>query len=245
MGHASLNQSERVVSFPGVAPRRSADDVEAVLNLLSEAAEEIKLAEGRAAETMARAQTLANGAAEKLRLAQARIERAQTAQRKAESELADFRANVEQVTNELKQAQEQIAVNANELAAAEQRASTAEWRASAAEKRANDVEATLERIVHAIRTQFPSKKDVAAIISAPQPQSSAIPDRDALYHVPQDTVRTTERGHESPSTDPAQVANHRQTTQAPSGKRNFLGGLDELKADIRKWQSTADASRAN
>lgn len=247
MEQASLSQSERVVSFPAVAPRRSADDVEAVLSLVSEAAEEIKLTEGRAEETIARAQTLANGAAEKLRLTQVRVERAQAAQRKAESELADCRANVEQITNELKQAQAQLAANADELAAAEQRANASEWRANAAEKRANEVEAALERIVLAIRTQFPSKKDVGATKSGPQPQSSPIPDRDILVHLPRDTVRTAERGHEkSLSTDPAQVAtNWQTTTQAPSGKRDFLGGLEDLKADIRKWQSSSDASRSN
>jgi chromosome segregation ATPase len=145
----------QVAGFLRIASNQFPDNAAIALDLVSEAAEAIKSAEQRAAETMARAQSLASDAAEKLRLAQARIERAEIAQRAAEAELADFRDELERVRNDLKQAEAQLEINAEELAAAEERASVAE-------RRANDAEAALESIVRAIRTQLLRKDEIAA-----------------------------------------------------------------------------------
>lgn len=113
----------------------------AALDLVSEAATAVRIAEERGAEMVARAEHLANAAIEKLRLAEAHIERAERAQRQAEAELAKVTSAAAEARNDLDMAQTRLAATESELAAAEQRASLAE--------------AAVERIVDAIRTQFP------------------------------------------------------------------------------------------
>jgi DNA repair exonuclease SbcCD ATPase subunit len=156
---ASKNQLVRIVNFPTVVSEDSAssiaDEAIAALELVSEAAKGVKCAEDRAAESMARAQTLANDAVDNVRLLQSRIERAEEAKRQADAELAENKADNEKLRNELKEADARIADQENVLA-------TAERRASVAEKRANDAEAALKRLTHAIRTQLPTSHEVAA-----------------------------------------------------------------------------------
>ena len=84
-----------------------------------------------------------------------RIERTETALHDAEIDVAKLTAAVADARNEIEQAQRQLAARESELAAAEQRASLAE-------RRASDAEAAVERIVDAIRTQFPTKSWVVA-----------------------------------------------------------------------------------
>ena len=158
-GRASPPQLKRIVSFPiaiaGGASASFEDDADAALDLLSKAANGIKRAEDRAAETMARAQSLANGAVDKVRLLQARIDRAEEAKRQADAELAERKIDIEKLRKELKEADARIADQENALTNAEQRA-------NAAEKRANDAEAALKRVTHAIRTTLPATNEIAA-----------------------------------------------------------------------------------
>jgi chromosome segregation ATPase len=158
-GRVATKPSERVVNFPGAPSGAPSDNATAALDLVSEVAEAIKSAEDRAAETMARAQSLASSSVEKLRLAEARIARAEAAQRQAEADLETFRAELEKTRNELEQTQAQFAAKSDELAAAERRASVAQSRAS-------DAEAALERVVMALRSQLPRKDGSAAKASA-------------------------------------------------------------------------------
>jgi uncharacterized phage infection (PIP) family protein YhgE len=160
---ASTHRAERVVNFPVVASDAASDSFAdggaSALDLVSEAAEAIKGAEDRAATMMARAQSLASSATQKVRLTQARIERAEATKRQAEADLAGCRAEIDKLRNELKQAEATIADKSDELAAAEQRSSLAE-------QRATEMEGTLGRVMHAIRTQFPKKNEAAAVKSA-------------------------------------------------------------------------------
>ena len=152
-------ESECVVSFPVFSfgqnpPPAPPDGAAAALDLVSEAAEAIKCAEDRAAEMMARAQSLASSAAEKVRLTMARIERAEAAKREVEAEVGDCKAEIERLREELKQADARIADLTDEAAAAE-------YRGSLAQKRASDAEAAIERVVHALRTQLPRNSEHA------------------------------------------------------------------------------------
>jgi chromosome segregation ATPase len=153
---AAANPWQRVVNFPVVAsedPSTSfSDDTSTALDLVSAAAEAIKFAEDRAADIAARAQTLASSATQKVRIFQVRIERIEAAKRQAEAELADAKAENERLMQDLKEADARVADQADELAAAEQRASMAE-------KRADELQAALQRLTHAIRTQLPVRAD--------------------------------------------------------------------------------------
>ena len=138
---ASTGWASSVVKFPG-GPSYCVQDA---------AADAINLVSGAATA----AKNLASAAIE-------RIERTETALRNAEIDVAELTAAVADARNEIEQAQTQLAARESELAAAEQRASLAERRASDAERRASHAEAAVERIVDAIRTQFPAKSWVAA-----------------------------------------------------------------------------------
>jgi chromosome segregation ATPase len=140
-------QSGSVIDFPKGVSSPVRDDAATALDLVSEWAAAIRKAEERASAIMARAENLASSALEKLRLAEARIELAETAQRKAEAEVAKLTAAAAHGRNELEQAQARLAANEAELAADRDRA-------NAAERRAADAEADIERIVQAIRKQI-------------------------------------------------------------------------------------------
>jgi septal ring factor EnvC (AmiA/AmiB activator) len=145
---ASGNNSERVVQLPIGNFNPPSDEAASAIDLVSEAAAAMKELENRAAEKMARAQSLVTDAAEKLRQLEARLQNAEAARQRAEADLRQADAEVERLSREL-------ATTADLLAAAEQRANQEE-------KRANEAEDTLNRVLSAIRAQFPRKKDSAA-----------------------------------------------------------------------------------
>jgi len=152
-GGASIEEPERAA--PAATVGSSSGAAATALEFVCDAAEAIRLAENHAAEQIAQVEELAKTAAEKLQIARASIERAEEAQRRADSDLADLKADVEMVKGQLRQAEARFAARSDELAAADRRANLAE-------KRAEDAEAAIERILEAIRTQFPRKNGTGA-----------------------------------------------------------------------------------
>ena len=137
-------------NFPVRQRLRATDDATAALDLVSQAAAAIKELEKQSAQAVARAHSAANVVREKLERAEDRGDRAEAALRKSESEAAELSAALIQTRKDLDGVQSQLAARQAELAAMEQRA-------VAAEKRASEADASVQRIVEAIRTQLPVK----------------------------------------------------------------------------------------
>ncbi|RNJ50741.1 ABC transporter permease [Methylocystis hirsuta] len=137
-------------NFPVRQRLRATDDATAALDLVSQAAAAIKELEKQSAQAVARAHSAANAVREKLERAEDRGDRAEAALRKSESEAAELSAALIQTRKDLDGAQSQLAARQADLAAMEQRA-------VAAEKRASEADASVQRIVDAIRTQLPVK----------------------------------------------------------------------------------------
>lgn len=137
-------------NFPVRQRLRATDDATAALDLVSQAAAAIKELEKQSAQAVARAHSAANVVREKLERAEDRGDRAEAALRKSESEAAELSAALIQTRKDLEGVQSQLAARQAELTAMEQRA-------VAAEKRASEADASVQRIVEAIRTQLPVK----------------------------------------------------------------------------------------
>lgn len=145
---ASVNRSERVVQLPVNNTSPPSDEAFSALDVVSEAAAAMKELEDRATEKIARAQKLVGDAAEKLRLLESRVQQAEAARQKAEAALGDANAEADRLRGELQRTSETLAAT--------------EQRLSQAEKRVNETEDTLNRVLAAIRTQLPRKKESAA-----------------------------------------------------------------------------------
>jgi chromosome segregation ATPase len=129
---------------------------EAALGMISDAAAAIRQLEQHAAIAVERARSIADATIEKLNVANARADRAERARQKAETEVADLRETLETARTEAETLRAQLVATENELTAARHRASEAERRADEAERRAAEANAAVERIVSAIREQFPA-----------------------------------------------------------------------------------------
>ncbi len=129
---------------------------EAALGMISDAAAAIRQLEQHAAIAVERARSIADATIEKLNVANARADRAERGRQKAETEVADLRETLETARTEAETLRAQLVATENELTAARHRASEAERRADEAERRAAEANAAVERIVSAIREQFPA-----------------------------------------------------------------------------------------
>jgi chromosome segregation ATPase len=126
----------------------ASDDATAALALVSEAAEAIRKLEEQSAHAVSRAHSAANAVMEKLERTVGRAERAETALRQAESEIAELTASSLQQHKEIEMLQACLADRDAEIAAMEQRLASAE-------RRSEEANAAIQRIVTAIRTQLP------------------------------------------------------------------------------------------
>jgi predicted nucleic acid-binding Zn-ribbon protein len=129
---------------------------EAALGMISDAAAAIRQLEQHAAIAVERARSIADATIEKLNAANARAERAEWARQKAETEAANLRETLATARSETETLRAQLMAAENELTAMQHLASDAECRADEAERRAAEANAALERIVNAIREQFPA-----------------------------------------------------------------------------------------
>jgi hypothetical protein len=125
-----------------------ADDATAALALVSEAADAIRKLEEQSAHAVSRAHSAANAVMEKLERTVARAERAESALRQAEMEISELTASTLQQRKEIELLQGSLVDREAELSALEQRV-------AAAERRADEANASIQRIVTAIRTQLP------------------------------------------------------------------------------------------
>lgn len=129
-----------------------AQDADAALALVSEAAEAIRKLEEQSAQAVARAHSAANAVMEKLERTVERAERAESALRQAEVEINELTANAMQAHEDLEMLRSVLAARESDLA-------SMETRAEVAEKRADEANAAIQRIVGAIRTQLPVSAD--------------------------------------------------------------------------------------
>jgi chromosome segregation ATPase len=142
----SGDHAKNVVHFPAdTAPPRN--DPSTALDLVSQAASVIRGIEERAAESEARARTLAESALEKLEQAEIRISDAETARIHAEDTLVRLSARLQEAERELARTQAR-------LVAAENRLADAEYQLRAAEARATQADNAVNQIEDAIRAQI-------------------------------------------------------------------------------------------
>jgi hypothetical protein len=127
------------------------DSTDVALQLISEVAAAIRLFEEESAEALARAHELASATEKKLDVSDARAER-------AELTVAELSDAVAQAHHELQMLRSQLVSKESQLAATEERAQLAENRANDAEQEAAEANASIERIVNAIRSQLPSRE---------------------------------------------------------------------------------------
>ncbi len=130
---------------------QAVDSTSVALELISEAAAAIRLFEQESAEALANAQDLASTTQKKLDISDARAERAEA----TITELGDALA---QAHRELEMLQDRLLAKDSQLAAMQERAHRAEKRADRAEQEAAEANASIDRIVNAIRAQLPARQ---------------------------------------------------------------------------------------
>lgn len=146
-----LHQDETAHEALRGAQRRlgqSEDAAGSVLGLVSEAAASIRQREQQAANAVARAHNAAKAVKQQLQGVEARAERAEAVLRQAETELAELSAKVAQAHKDIELLHSYIAAREADLTAVENRAISAEQRGA-------ETWATIQRIVEAIRREFP------------------------------------------------------------------------------------------
>jgi chromosome segregation ATPase len=144
---ASAELRQNVLSFPGDVSDGSRRDTSAALDLVSQAAAAIRGIQDRAADSEARAKTLAQNAIEKLQLAETRISAAEAGRDLAQEALSRLNMRLEEAEREVARTRSRIAAAEAELADAENHMRAAEARAINAEKAVTQIE-------DAIRTQL-------------------------------------------------------------------------------------------
>jgi hypothetical protein len=142
----SDDHAQNVVHFPAdtAPPRKSTSSA---LDLVAQAASVIRGIEERAAESEARARTLAEAAVEKLERAEVRINEAETARIHAEDTLA-------RVSARLQEAERELARTLGRLVATENKLADAEHQLRGAEARATQADNAVTQIEDAIRAQI-------------------------------------------------------------------------------------------
>ncbi len=159
MGALDLDQAIRGLSLRGsdvVSPPQKAEGARSfgegvtssVLGLVSEAAASIRQREQKAANAVARAHHAAKAVRQQLQSAETRADRAETTLRRTQDELAELTARVAQAHKDVELLDSYIAAREAELSAAQNRADRAE-------KRGAEAEATIRKILEALRREFP------------------------------------------------------------------------------------------
>ncbi len=132
---------------------KSSNSTAVALELISEAAAAIRHFEEHSTQAVARAHDLANSIRKKLETSDMRAERAETT-------VAELIEAVTQAREELQVLRSQLSTKEAQLGATEERAQRAEKRADHAEQQAAEANASIERIVEAIRSQLPAKQHI-------------------------------------------------------------------------------------
>lgn len=147
-----VQQDESALQLRGAKRRsgHSEDSATSVLGLVSEAAASIRQREQQATNAVARAHNAAKAVKQQLQSAETRAERAEAVLRQAENELTELTAKVAQAHKDIELLHSYLAAKEAEITATENRAVSAE-------RRGTDAEATIQRIVEAIRREFPAK----------------------------------------------------------------------------------------
>jgi chromosome segregation ATPase len=155
-GHA-----QNVVHFPAdAAPPRN--DPSTALDLVSQAASVIRGIEERAAESEARARSLAQAAVEKLERAEIRISDAETARIHAEDTLVRLSARLQEAERELARTQSRLVAAENRLAEAEHQLRAAEARASHADNAVGQIEDAIRAQIMGLQRNLAARAKNAA-----------------------------------------------------------------------------------
>ena len=129
-----------------LTPQR--DNSEVALEIVSETAAAIRLLEEQSAQAVARAQELARSVVEKLEMADTRVEH-------LEAQTAQLSEELSWTCEQLETTRNLLGSKEAELAQAKDEIHITQERVVAAEQRAIEANASIERIVQAIRTQLP------------------------------------------------------------------------------------------
>lgn len=124
------------------------DSAEVALEVVSETAAAIRLFEEQSAQAVAHSQELARSLAEKLEMADTRVEH-------LEAQAAQLSEDLSWTREQLEMTQNLLGSKEAELAQARDEIHITQERVVAAEQRAFKANASIERIVQAIRTQLP------------------------------------------------------------------------------------------
>lgn len=138
------------------------DKTAIALEMVSEAAAAIRSLEEQSAQAVTRAHDLASAIVQKLELTEARAGQAEALLDQARAEVSELTETVAETRGHLDATRSQLNATEVQLTQMEERALRAERRAAEAEQRAIEANASIERIVDAIRTQLPG----AAVLSA-------------------------------------------------------------------------------
>jgi chromosome segregation ATPase len=157
----SGDHAENVVHFRAdTAPPHN--DPSTALDLVAQAASVIRGIEERAAESEARARSLAQAAVEKLERAEIRISDAETARIHAEDTLVRLSARLQEAERELARTQARLVAAENRLASAEHQLHAAESRASHADNAVNQIEDAIRAQIMGLQRNLVARNRNAA-----------------------------------------------------------------------------------
>jgi chromosome segregation ATPase len=157
----SGDHARNVVHFRAdAAPPRN--DPSTALDLVSQAASVIRGIEERAAESEARARSLAQAAVEKLERAEIRISDAETARVHAEDTLVRLSARLQEAERELTRTQSRRVAPAKPRAEAEHQLRGAEARASNADNAVNQIEDAIRAQIMGLQRNLAARAKNAA-----------------------------------------------------------------------------------
>ena len=157
----SGDHAQNVVHFRA-DPAPTRNDPSAALDLVSQAASVIRGIEERAAESEARARTLAQAAVEKLERAEIRINDAEAARIDAEDTLVRLSARLQEAERELARTQSRLVAAENRLAEAEHQLRGAEARASQADNAVNQIEDAIRAQIMGLQRNLTARTRNAA-----------------------------------------------------------------------------------
>ena len=157
----SGDRAQNVVHFPAETPPPR-NGTSSALDLVAQAASVIRGIEERAAESEARARTLAEAALEKLERAEIRISDAETARIHAEDTLVRLSARLQEAERELARTQSRLVAAENRLAEAEHQLRAAEARASHADNAVNQIEDAIRAQIMGLQRNLAARTRNAA-----------------------------------------------------------------------------------
>jgi myosin heavy subunit len=159
---ASLDLEQNILTFHRDTAAALRYDTSAALDLVAQAAALIRGIQDRAADSEARAQSLAECALQKLQIAEARFHSAEAARGLAQETLSKLSSRLQDAERELMRTQPRIATAEAQLAEAERHTRAAETRAINAEAAVNQIEDAIRSQLVGLQTDLTGRTSRAA-----------------------------------------------------------------------------------